>query len=433
MKRIYYLLGIIGTIAVIGGIFYFLHYRAETVTPPVTTTETGGGALPPAAGTQPGATQPGAITTPSLPPVAAGPSVIPAPTFGLVSQVPTLNYFVDGQGNAIIVQPNGQIAKIAAGSGQASLISSSAIVNLANADFSYDGAKILATFGNISAPQASIFDVAGKFWQPLSAGIESVSWSSVSRQITYFANKNSADVLTVIDTADSKAKPVELLQLQVGDVKLFWPMQNKIVLADKPSSLARGSVWSFDVKQKTLTQITADALGLESVWADGADLGLIFRAGASGSGGSLAIVDTAGRLINNLSIFTLPSKCVFNTQTATSTASSTSKTSASSTGKAAASSSPPNTTTVRTTKNYLYCAIPKNANDLKNAALPDDYEMKKIFTSDDFYRIDLANGNLIQALSSPMQNMDAIDLKVFGGHLFFVNRYDQKLYWASLK
>jgi hypothetical protein len=424
MKRSYYLLGIVGTIAVVAGVFYFLHYRTAAPTPG-TAGEAQNVGLPatPTQYNQPSTSQ---TPTPSLPGTGGVAPGIQRPKFGLVARNQVLDYFIDAQNNAILIQPDGQVVKITTGG--PSTLSSSAIANLASAKFSYDGAKIMATFGGLSAPQGSIFDVAGKSWQPLSSGINSIGWSPNSYQIAYFNNKNNTKVLTIVDIANPKTKPVELLSIHAEDLNLDWPLQNKIILADKPSSLVPGSIWSYDTKQKILTQIAAGAPGLESIWAKGADFGLVFHAGAGGNGGSLSLRDTKGTPLNNLSLLTLPSKCAFDIETA---ASSSTNKSASSTNKTSTPSTS-NQNATGTTPNYLYCAIPRDNARLKTSALPDDYEMKKFFTSDDFYRINLSDGTLAQVFADPSQNFDAADMKIFNNFLFFTNRYNQKLYWISL-
>jgi hypothetical protein len=65
--------------------------------------------------------------------------------------------------------------------------------------------------------------------------------------------------------------------------------------------------------------------------------------------------------------------------------------------------------------------------------LPDDYYKKAFFTLDDFYSIGLDNGVVTAIFADQNQALDAINPKVFNQILFFVNRYDSKLYAISLK
>ena len=51
-----------------------------------------------------------------------------------------------------------------------------------------------------------------------------------------------------------------------------------------------------------------------------------------------------------------------------------------------------------------------------------------LFTSDNLYKVNTETGVIQPLWNSPTQNMDVSDLKFFNNALFFVNRYDNKLY-----
>jgi hypothetical protein len=79
----------------------------------------------------------------------------------------------------------------------------------------------------------------------------------------------------------------------------------------------------------------------------------------------------------------------------------------------------------------FYCAIPRDQDTLGIARLPDEYDQKILFTNDDIYKISTIDGNSSDLLSG--QTIDATNLKIFNHILFFVNRYDQKLYAMTLQ
>jgi hypothetical protein len=82
----------------------------------------------------------------------------------------------------------------------------------------------------------------------------------------------------------------------------------------------------------------------------------------------------------------------------------------------------------------IYCAVPSDQNTLSAARLPDEYEQYMYFTDDNFYSINTDTGSLNEIFSPSAinQNIDATDMKVFNNILFFVNRYDQKIYALAL-
>ena len=130
--------------------------------------------------------------------------------------------------------------------------------------------------------------------------------------------------------------------------------------------------------------------------------------GVNNAGGQLAFRDTAG-VQKVLSFATLPSKCAFGAPIAAS---------------GTANPSAP-----------IYCAVPSDQNIFSVARLPDEYNQDMYFTDDDFYSIDTDTGLLNEIFSASLinQTIDATDMKVFNNILFFVNRYDQKIYALALQ
>ncbi len=422
MRRFLYLFIIIAVIALVVLIGYFLRERANVNEGGAT------GNLPPVPSGQfpkpPPGTSPG---SPASPGGALPPTTFLGQKFGVIAQNKVLSFFVDDQNNTTLVQPDGQVVRVV--SGEASVLSSSAIVNLREARFSYDGKRILAVFGDQSSLQASIFDVPNKSWQPLQSSFRSPAWSPNSYQIVYLFDKGDATVLTTLDTGNAKAKPQELIKLHLQDVSLSWPTQNKIIVSDKPSSFSFGSIWGFDVKLKTLSPLVENKLGLESVWSGGAELGLIFSTDLTRRGGKLSLVDNKGNTLNDFAILTLPSKCAFDIRATQPQTTSTVK---------AATNTKTSTSTAAAADRFLYCAIPRDQNKFAASQLPDDYEKRVLFAADDLFRINLnlgapEAGSIEPVFSNSGQMLDITDVKIFNQNLFFINRLDQKLYAVSLK
>ncbi len=338
--------------------------------------------------------------------------------FGIVSDEPVLDYFVGAKNDVTVIEPDGKIAGITAG--QVAFLSSAEIQGLLGASFSFDGAKVLVNFGDQRSPQTSIFDLATKAWTPLPEGIVSPVWSPSDYRIAYFKNNpDGTQTLATLDVSKTAANPSFLLTIGMSDFSLLWPNKTRLVLCDKPSAYAQESAWLFDLQAKTLAAIPSGNYGLETAWSNTtSSMGLIFSSPSLGnSGGILSLWSPGAAGLQDLNFLTLPSKCVFNYETV-----ATSSIVASSTATSSYAAMP-----------YLalYCAVPQNQNKFASAHLPDDYEQLSFFTTDDFYRIHTDTG-AVDNIFSPVQSIDATDLRVFNKTLFFVNRYDQKLYGLSL-
>ncbi len=396
MKRLTYLLIIIAVIIVIVLVGYFLRYRAGTSNVPQ-----GTGSLPSVSFNK----QPPVPQTNEQPPAPAQ-TQIGEQKFGVLTQNQAVDYFIDEQNNAVVIQPDGKIVKII--NGEVSALSSSPISELRSAEFSYDGKKILIVFGGKNFEQ-SIFNVESKSWSPLPSGLESPTWSPVNYQVAYLKPlAGGAASLETLDISKKGARPQQFLRLHNSGLSLFWLSPNQMILGEKGSSFSKGSVWSFDLKTKSLSQFIAGELGLDYAWNKKTLLGLVFKTDLSRRGGFLSLYDNLGNLLQNMAFLTLPSKCGLELSGAT--------------------------TTNKTALKIMYCAIPKDTQVLNTSYLPDEYQKKLFYTDDQFFKINLSSGAIDEVSGAPLNfPVDAEDLKVFNQNLFFINRLDQKLYAISLK
>ncbi len=329
-----------------------------------------------------------------------------------------IDFFANPDGSVVFIQPDGQIMKVLRG--KVSSLSSSPIANLIRAEFSYDGRGLLTVFGNGAQPEASVFDVTARTWRPLPANTLSPTWSPDNHQLAYLGERNGSGEIFIVDATAVNATPQEVMKIEAQDIALNWLGHDKILLSDKGSALFGGSVWALSIKNKTLTPLVMNNPGLDSIWNDSS--GLIFTANQTQEGGSLGLVDAVGNSLQTMSFLTLPSKCAFSIETLPT---STKARAAATTTKA--------TSPTATVFKKLYCAVPRNIEQFKSETLPDSYFRKEFFTADDFYAINLADGTVTAVLPDAARSVDATNLKIFNNTLFFVNRFDDKLYAISLK
>jgi hypothetical protein len=349
--------------------------------------------------------------------------------FGGLSNDPVLDYFINPQNIITALEPDGEVITIS--NGQSTTISSTTVDDIISASFSYDGKKILVSYGDPTNPQSGIFTIATNVWTALPQGMTSPQWSPTNNyQIAYLVTLNSGKLaLATINAANLKATPATLLVINADDLALQWPTKNEFILSDKPTSESAGSVWAFNPQAGTFTSLLYEVSGAESIWSHNATFpdGILF---SNSSQNPLELQSLSGNVEPQpLSLSTLPSKCAFNTElmpVAASTAVNTTTSTASSTAKKVAAKSAP----VATSTPYLalYCGIPRSSSGFSSAHLPDDYNTMALFTSDDIYKINTVTGAEQVLWSDATQNMDTSDMKFFNNALFFVNRYDQKLY-----
>ena len=410
---------ILAILVAAGFVFYFLTRQKGAA--PTTTSGT--------TGTLPGATT---QTFPANATTSAGtstPTGNAAATFGIISNDPTLDYFIDPQNIATIIEPNGTIETIS--NGQTTVISSTTISNIITASFSYDGKKIMVNSGAATNPKTSIFDVTTRSWLSLPQGMQNPVWSPSDYQIAYFNNIAPGTESIYTGTLSTTTIKTSLIQtLNMLDSTLQWPSKNAMIVADRPSAFTVGSALYLAVSTKTIIPLVVEYTGMESLWSNSAPMtGLVFFGNNGNQGGSLSLINIAG-VKKALTFSTLPSKCAFHQDLSTSTQIVSAPTSTKSRSATGTATSTTVTTTMATLN--LYCAIPRDQNTFGIARLPDEYDQKMFLTADDFYEIGAASGTINTVFADPNQTLDATDLKLSNNILFFVNRYDQKLYAIKL-
>jgi hypothetical protein len=426
MKRyIYIIIGIV-VVAVIAivAIFIIKNNSAGTATGGTGTLPGSSGSLP-SSGTQTGSsggtgtgTTPGGTTGGTTPSSTASTGAPQATlkSFGVLSSDPILDYFVDAQNNITGIEPNGSVVSIA--NGQSTTIGSSTINGIISASFSADGKKILVSFGNPTDPQGTIFDLATQKWTVLPQGLQSPRWSTVSGnyQIAYLAPGDGTEALSIINAANLKSGVATVFTFHANDLTLQWLSQNQFTLSEKPTMSAGGSIWLYNSKTATIGSLIYETAGAEGLWSSDPKqpYGIVFSDGASGQNPNLQLESLTGNIVQQFNFVSLPSMCLLNTQGSSTSIAATSNLLAASSSYLA-----------------LYCGVPRSSSAFLSAHLPDDYNSMAVFASDDIYEINTVTGRSEVLWADQTQNMDVSDMKLFNGMLFFVNRYDQKLYGLS--
>lgn len=412
MKRWIYL-SVIVIIIVAAGIFLGWYFRYRQTAPAAeqpTATESGA-----TGGETPFTTTTGTIGAPSTASVTGETGISGVPIeFGVVAQNPVTDFYIDASNNTVIIEPTGKIVRLSRNKSE--VLSEIAISDLATAAFSYDGKKVLASFGDRNDPQTSIFDIDKKAWQPLPTGLKEITWAPSGYGVAYLKENSGQSIFYTLDTASTKAAPREVFRTFLQDLAMQWPYAKKIIFQSRSNAQIGGNLFELDVDKKTITPILIGKTGLRDIWDKDANGGLVFY------DGSLGLVNRDKNTLTRFGFSSLPSKCAFNTDVFV----------ASSTPAATSTKKTLKTTEQKTVSHFLYCAVPQNP-EFTQSRLPDDYEKGIVFSADNFVKINSATGGTETVFNDPSQKLDAAILKVFNKTLFFVNKIDQKLYAISLE
>lgn len=325
-----------------------------------------------------------------------------------------VDYFILESGEVVLINKFGEIISIK-NKNQETITSNLNFIPK-NINFTKDGSKIVVNLNNI----ISILDINSKKWRQL----EQDSFSpfiSENNELFYLIKKqdNSVDLMK-IDLNKEDISPQKLINLNALNYKIISKNNDSILLASNPSSIDIGSVLEFNTKTKNL-YLVYELPGLAFKWSEKFNLGLMLTTNNFDNyrGGVLTLLNK-DKENKTFSFLTLPSKCDFKEVK----------------NKEISLQKPTNTTTIlnnEETKNQLnniqlICAVPRDQERLKYQRFVDDYLMRELYTEDDVYLINLSDQTMNIIWSSNNDYFDMNNVKVFNNKLFFINRFDNKLY-----
>ncbi len=300
-----------------------------------------------------------------------------------------------GQTDVFYLTEKGEIFKVIE-SGDDEMISSQALDNIQSVQSSRDGKWAAIKYGDLISPRIQLFNSEKELWQLMADNIGALAFSPDSQKIAYLEKVSGKQALSNLTTKTlTGAKPIitKIISLNQKNFDIKWLTADKILLVSKPSSQYEGEIWAVDIKKKTISFL-ANGNGLAVNFADDASWGLKFSVDSARTP-HLQLIDKDGNSKANLDFSTLPEKCL-------------------------------------PTLSLIYCAVPQSYSSNKKSNLPDDYLKKGVYSRDYIYRIDV-NQNTEDIIYS--QNEPAIDAFGFSrrdNRLFFINRYDDKLYQIEL-
>jgi len=127
----------------------------------------------------------------------------------------------------------------------------------------------------------------------LPQSVTAAAWSPDGKQIAYMIRQGDSSGLTIAD--ENGQKPKVLYTTPIPDFNVFWPSSNTILLASRPSGIAPGILFSFDIKRSSFEKIFVEQYGLTILPSPGGSSLLYAKTNASGMALSLALSDADGR------------------------------------------------------------------------------------------------------------------------------------------
>ncbi len=373
---------------VILALYFIWTFFVPKPAPPTTTTSTGQtGSLP--QGTTTGATggAAGATTTTGI-----GTSTLPIVM--KISDHDVFKYWLDkNSGEVKYISNDGEV--LVAGSGQNSTESNQTLSGLNTVEPSLDGSKVLVSFGGQSNPRWAVYNSGDGSWSSLPQTLINVVWGANTNQLIGVTTNAGSYALSYVDL--SKNPPmvkVIVPNFYMSGANLAFHASTTLIVTEEPSASYAASVWEMNLKNLSLNEILSPQSGLYAIPTSNGSL--IYE--NTGNGSITINTDTLASF--KFPFPTLPDKCD--------------------------SSATPSSSD-------LYCFSPTNITS--NLVMPDDYLERAFYSVDVLYDYNPATGNTNSVLLSGAPNvpiMDAKDVTVWNGNLYFINRYDNSLYQVRL-
>jgi hypothetical protein len=244
----------------------------------------------------------------------------------------------------------------------------------------------------LGADTTTVNNVTGSF---LPENIEDVSLSPDTANVFYLFNIGDNMAGATINLTTNKK--TQIFNSPFTEWLPSWSNAKIITLTTKPASGIPGYMYRIDATTgKNLTEIFGGINGLTTLPSPDGKLVLY-----SDDSLSLYVYHLDTKVSDLLGVKTLPEKCVW--------------------GNAS---------------DIIYCAIPKS---IIAGAYPDSWYQGEVSFSDQFWKIDIKNGNTTMLLDPTTviggSDIDGIKLALDAGenYLFFVNKKDSFLWEFSLK
>ena len=283
----------------------------------------------------------------------------------------------------------GEIYKLAQG-GTEQKLSGQPIQNLRAVSPSPDGPMAIVSFGQGERIFFSAFNSVRLSWQPLPAGALAAAWDPTGTKIAYLEHAGLSAALKILSLADAKIQ--EVTKINVEDAELSWVVPKEIYLTSRPSANYPGSVLGVNLEQKTVRVVVRDEPGLMVLWSQSGPWGIKFS--LRGRRPVTEIIDGNGQMVGAWPFApTLPVKCLAENV-------------------------------------FFYCGAPRSMGP--RDIWPDDYLQRRIYSKDDVVFWNASTSQTAIVIQAEQGPFDVIQLSLLGNKLFFVNRYDGKLYEATL-
>lgn len=227
----------------------------------------------------------------------------------------------------------------------------------------------------------------------LPANILSAAYAPDKNRILYLLPSGQGARTIAADPDNTKQSEVFFSPFQEWEIS--WPEKNTISYLSRPSAVAAGFLFSYDLQKGAFNKILGDILGLEAKWSASGQKVLYSAYSESAQRPQLFIYDLKTKQAQDLQTQTLAAKCVFD----------------------------------RTDEDKIYCGIDPA---LPQALWPDEWLRGVTATLDIIWEINLETGEKKILNADQAFNISRIDISADDQFLYFVDKNNNSLWSLRL-
>lgn len=406
-KKTAYMLIVVLFVLLAGGLLYF-YLSTRGAAPAGGAPETGGNPIFPSGGGGAGTRETPSGTGEETPPgeLPAAPAKLRRLTDTPIAGAALLAG-AGGPAVRYIERGTGHVFEIGAGENAARRLSNTTIPKIYEALFSKDGTRIIARYLKEGTEEIVTFsaELAKKDSNPdelalqgafLPANISAIARAPGSTRVFYVTGGESGARGFV--AADDGSQRTEIWSSPLREWSAAWPREDTAALWGKPAAAAPGYLLFVDMRTGRVDKIVSGIAGLDPSVSP--DLSHIIFSESGVGGIRLRLWKSKGGSVSDLTVATLPEKCVWG----------------------------------RRDPSTVYCAVPK---EIPAAEYPDDWYRGRLFFDDELWKIHAESGTaeMLADLGTEGSAIDAISLAIDPDDtaLTFINKRDLTLWLVNLK
>ncbi|TAK57461.1 hypothetical protein EPO17_01935 [Patescibacteria group bacterium] len=263
--------------------------------------------------------------------------------------------------------------------------------------------SFLVTMSNPSVLQSGSSSVSSSLSSKitssfLGSNMQSLALSPKKNRVTYLTPNEAGGVVGIVSQTDG-SKKVQVFDSALKNWNLSWPTENILTFTTKPSSSAPGFLYFVSTVTNTMTKILGGINGLTTL--TNTDANKVLFGTSLGGGLTLSVYDIKNAVKQDLSLITLPEKCVWS----------------------------------KKEKEVVYCGVPLS---IPSDKYPDAWYQGKVSFSDELWKINTGTGELrivadIKELSGQDIDMTNLALNDKETLLVFINKQDLTLWSLELR